>query len=366
MPEDSSLQYALIHWFLQHQADLPWRRNRDPYYVWLSEIMLQQTQVTIVIPYYERFLARFPTIEILAAAPLDQVLKLWEGLGYYSRARNIHRAAQQIVTEYGGKFPSTVERLRELPGIGRYTAGAIASLAFNVDAPVLDGNVTRVLSRIFNIKQDVAESATQRQLWDLVESLIPPGQAAPWNEGLMELGRRICTPQSPACERCPVNQFCQSFHLGIQEQRPVKRPRMRTPHYDVTAAVIWDDAQHLLIAQRPTDKMLGGLWEFPGGKRHEGETLQECLYREVREELGIEISVGQQIATIKHGYTHFRMTLYTFECRYINGEPVAIECADWAWVTLDELAQYAFPVTDQKIIAILTRGGGQLSMDFDT
>src|SRR5574341_14628 len=309
MPGQTSLQQALIRWFEQHQERLPWREKREPYRVWLSEIMLQQTQAATVIPYYERFLARLPTIEALAAASLDEVLKLWEGLGYYSRARNLHRAAQKIVEEYGGEFPTEIEQLRKLPGIGRYTAGAIASLALGVDAPVLDGNVMRVLARLFNSEEDTGESGTQREMWKLAERLIPTGQAGAWNEGLMELGRRICTPQSPACGRCPVNEFCEARKIGVQEQRPVKRAKARTPHFDVTAGVIWGDDHRVLISKRPLDKMLGGLWEFPGGKQHEGESLEKCLYGEVHEELGIEISVGPQIATIQHGYTHFRMTL---------------------------------------------------------
>lgn len=363
MPDEDSLQQALIRWFERSQEPLPWRQSRDPYRVWLSEIMLQQTQVATVIPYYERFLARFPTVEALAAASLDEVLKLWEGLGYYSRARNLHRAAQIVVAEQGSQFPSSVSDLRKLPGIGRYTAGAIASLVFSVDAPVLDGNVIRVLARIFNIDHDVTQSATQRELWQLAEHLVPSGQAGPWNEGLMELGRRICTPQSPACDLCPVSAFCKARHLGVQERRPVKPPKRRTPHVEVTAGVIWGMDNRVLIAQRPLDKMLGGLWEFPGGKRQPGETLQQCLRREVDEELGIDISVGAQIATIKHGYTHFRMTLYAFLCQHTGREPQPIQCAAWAWVTLDELDEYAFPVTDQRIIAVLRHAGGQLSMD---
>ena len=331
--------------------------------MWLSEIMLQQTQVTTVIPYFERFVTRFPTVEALAAAPLDGVLKQWEGLGYYSRARNLHRAAQVVAQDLGGQFPSTVNELIQLPGIGRYTAGAIASLAFGTDAPVLDGNVIRVLARLFDIADDVREAATLKQLWALAERLVPPGKAGLWNEGLMELGRTICTPKSPACAACPVAAHCIALALGVQEQRPVKAPKARTPHYDVTAAVITRDDGQVLIAQRPVDKMLGGLWEFPGGKREPGESLHDCLRREIREELGIDIEIRTQIGTVRHGYTHFRITLYAFACALVSGTPQAIQCAAWAWATLDDLERYAFPVTDQKIIAMLRNGGGQIGMD---
>jgi A/G-specific adenine glycosylase len=358
-----ALNNALVTWFEANKADLPWRRTKDPYAVWLSEIMLQQTQVATVIPYYERFLARFPTVDTLAAASLDEVLKLWESLGYYSRARNLHRAAQMVVDTFDGVFPSGVDDLLRLPGVGRYTAGAIASIAFGADVPLLDGNVIRLLTRLFNISDDVSLPATHTALWDLAGQLLPRGRAGAWNEGLMELGRRICTPKSPACDACPIADHCAARRLGVQNERPVKRPRARTPHYDVTAAVTRRDDGRILIAQRPPEGMLGGLWEFPGGKREPGETLPECLRREIREELGLEIAVGDQIGTVRHAYSHFRITLYAFECRPVSGEPQAIGCADWAWVTLDELERYAFPVTDQKIIAMLKDGGSQLGMD---
>ncbi|MBP8974282.1 MAG: A/G-specific adenine glycosylase [Anaerolineae bacterium] len=363
-PDDTSaLHDALIAWFAARREDLPWRRDRDPYAVWVSEIMLQQTQVATVIPYFERFMARFPTVSALAAAPLADVLKLWEGLGYYSRARNLHRAAQIVVAEHGGQLPPDPAALRRLPGIGRYTAGAIASLAFGADIPILDGNVIRVLARLFDLPDDVSQSATQSRLWALAASLIPAGRAGTWNEALMELGRRICTPTSPQCAVCPLADYCLGRAHGTQHERPVKRPRARSPHYDVTAAVTCRDDGRLLIAQRPLEGMLGGLWEFPGGKREPGESLRDCLRRELREELGIEVAVGEQIGTVRHAYTHFRITLYAFACRIIAGEPVALGCADWAWVTLDELDRYAFPVTDQKIIAMLRDGGGQLGLD---
>ncbi len=358
-----TLQDALIRWFEAHRIPHPWRQTGDPYAIWVSEIMLQQTQVATVIPYYERFLARFPTVETLAAAPLDDVLKLWEGLGYYSRARNLHRAAQKVVENFGGQFPQTMEGLLSLPGIGPYTAGAVGSIAFGLDVPVLDGNVIRVLARLFNVEDDVTEGATRRELWALAERLVPPGRAAAWNEGLMELGQAICTPRSPVCDACPVAVFCEARALGVQEARPVRKPRKRTPHHDVTAGVIYGADGRILITQRLPDKMLGGMWEFPGGKRDPGEMLAACLRREIREELGIEIEVGPQLTVIKHGYTHFRITLYVFECQHTDGQPQVLEVADWAWVTLDEMDAYAFSVTDQKIIAALRDGGGQLGMD---
>ena len=224
------------------------------------------------------------------------------------------------------------------------------------------GNVIRILARVFNVADDVTETATKNALWALAETLVPPGRAGAWNEGLMELGRVICTPKSPDCPHCPIAAHCTARALGVQEERPVRPPRAKTPHFDVTAAVIRRSDGRILIAQRRPEGLLGGLWEFPGGKREPGETLRECLRREIREELDLEIAVGEQIGVVWHGYTHFRITLYAFACDYLGGTPQTLGVADWAWVTLDELSAYAFPVTDRKIIAML-RDGGQLGMD---
>jgi len=344
---------ALLAWYDRTAADHPWRRTHDPYHVWLSEIMLQQTQVKTVIPYFERFISAFPTVTALAAASLDQVLKLWEGLGYYSRARNLHRAAQQIVEEHSGKFPATAVGLQTLPGIGRYTAGAIASIAFHERVAVLDGNVMRVLTRLYDIADDITLSGTQRNLWTLAESLVPAERSGDYNQAMMELGRTICKPQNPACMICPVSSYCLAYQHGTQNQRPVKAQKQPTPHYDVAAGVIWNDAGQVLIAQRPAKGLLGGLWEFPGGKQEPGESLPECLVRELREELAIRVEVGELLAVVKHAFTHFRITLHAFECRYLEGPPQALQCADWRWMSLDELDQFAFGRTDRRVIDVL-------------
>ena len=266
----------LLRWAEKHLRDLPWRvEPRDPYRVWVSEMMLQQTQVATVIPYFRRFTEHFPTVEALAAAPLDDVLKLWEGLGYYARARNLHRAARQVVAEFDGYLPDTVEELSKLPGIGRYTAGAIASIAFGRDAPVVDGNVKRVLCRVYAIRGDARQPAIQKKLWSLAAANLPKGKAGRWNEAMMELGATVCLPRSPRCDKCPLAGVCRARALGIQEKLPTKAAKKRLPHYDVTAAVIRKRGR-VLIAQRPVGGMLGGLWEFPGGKRERGEALEEC------------------------------------------------------------------------------------------
>lgn len=351
----------LLHWFHANGADLPWRRMRDPYTVWVSEIMLQQTQVQTVIGYFERFVARFPTVEALAAAPLDDVLKLWEGLGYYGRARSLHRAAQEVMARWGGVLPRTARDLQTLPGIGRYTAGAIASLAYGEDVPVLDGNVIRILTRLYNITDDIAQAATVERLWKLAGSLMPPGEAGPYNEALMELGRLICRSRRPACGQCPLQRYCQAYRAGVQDQRPVKSRRAAIPHYHVAAGVI-SGAQRdrFLIARRPSGGLLGGLWEFPGGKQEDGETLPETLVRELKEELGITVEVGEFVVRVRHAFTHFRITLDAYHCRHIAGEPHALGVADFAWVTLEEMAGYAFGKADRQIIAALRAQTGRL------
>jgi A/G-specific adenine glycosylase len=346
------IQERLLTWSRTHRRDLPWRGERDPYRIWVSEVMLQQTRVETVIPYYRRFLARFPTLRSLAEADLDEVLKVWEGLGYYARARNLHQAAQQVVENHGGQLPAHRDALLALPGIGPYTVGAILSLAFGQDAAVLDGNVRRVLSRLFAIDDDPRSAATRKRLWNLAEALLPPGQAGPFNEALMDLGATVCTARDPRCADCPLSEGCRGYQQGNPESYPARVQRRPLPHHDIAAGVIWRGDQ-LLISKRHTDDLLGGLWELPGGKQEEGETLEECLVREVREELGIEIAVGDPLMTVRHAYTHFRVTLHVFHCHYLCGEPQALDCADWRWVRLDELDDFAFPAANRRILAAL-------------
>ncbi len=340
----------LISWYAKHQRDLPWRRDaRDPYRVWVSEALLQQTQVATVIPYYARFIARFPSLRTLAAAPLDDVLKAWEGAGYYARARNLHRAAQEIVARFGGRIPQRVDELLTLPGIGRYTAGAIASIAFNRDAPVLDGNVTRVLCRYFNLAADPKGASAQKELWQLAEALLPRGKAGKFNQALMDLGATVCTPRSPACGVCPLQRGCAARRLGIQAQLPAKPKKKTLPHHQVAVGVIWKRGK-ILIAKRFARDLLGGLWEFPGGHQEKGESLAQCVRREVHEELGIAVKVENEFAVVEHAYSHFRITLHAFHCRWRRGRPRAIGCAEWQWVSPRGLSRYAFPAANRKII----------------
>lgn len=358
------LALALIAWHEAHQRDLPWRSQpagqREPYAVWVSEIMAQQTRIETVVDYFNRWMAQFPSIEALAAADQQDVLKAWEGLGYYSRARNLHKAAQLVVAEHDGQLPSNRKALLALPGIGEYTVGAILSTAFGQAEPILDGNVKRVISRLFDIDKPINESDTLKTLWGKATELVqaaPEERAGVFNEALMELGASLCTPRNPRCLICPVNQFCTATANGTQHERPVMPVRKRTPHFDVAAGVIWREEpfeSQLLIAQRPQDGMLGGLWEFPGGKLDpEDVDLASCLQREIKEELNGEIQVGEKITTVKHAYTHFRITLHAFHARYVSGELQTIGCDDFRWIDFTELAAFPFPVTDRKIIEAL-------------
>lgn len=352
-------QQRLLTWFEGAARDLPWRRERTPYRVWLAETMLQQTQVDTVRGYYTRFLEKFPTVHALANASLEDVLKQWEGLGYYSRARALHRAAQVLVETGDGSLPRDVAALRALPGIGAYTAGAIASIAFGIPAPAVDGNVRRVMARVLALPEP-----SQRELEDAVTVWLPTHAPGAFNEGLMELGATLCSPRSPRCLLCPWHSLCQARNRGEQERYPAPRSRRAIPHYDVTAAVTIEQRPHpatdptelrVLVAQRPQEAMLGGLWEFPGGKRQPGETLPEALRRELLEEMGIIVDVGEELTTVKHAYTHFRITLYAFLCQLEQGEPRCLECQDFRWATLDEIRALPMAVTDRRIAAALER-----------
>jgi A/G-specific adenine glycosylase len=338
----------ILDWYERQGRRLPWRGSRDPYMVWVSEIMLQQTRVEAVIPYFKRWMERFPCIESLAEATEQEVLAVWEGLGYYGRARNLHKSARILMKEYGGELPREAEELYKLPGIGKYTAGAIASMAFGQDVPTLDGNLRRVFARVFNVTEAADSPAGERILWGLVGKYLPKGRAGDYNQALMDLGAAICLPRKPRCLLCPLREFCQASLLGIQSQRPVLKPKAEIPHYKVTAAVITRNGK-ILLAKRPSKGLLGGMWEFPGGKIAEGETLQDCLRREIREELDAGIRVGESLGIYRHAYTHFQITLHAFQCELTDGEPRPIQAAGLAWVSPVELRRYPMGKVDRLI-----------------
>ncbi|MHC4561174.1 MAG: A/G-specific adenine glycosylase [Planctomycetota bacterium] len=343
----------LLAWWQPHARDMPWRSDRTPYRVWVAEMMLQQTQVQTVGPYFRRWLKAFPSFRALAAASQDSVLKCWEGLGYYSRARNMHATARIVTNELAGRMPRSVEQLRKLPGIGPYTAGAIASIAFGADEPVLDGNVIRVLCRLLGIRRNPADSAVRGELWRLAGELIPPGRAGDFNEAMMDLGATVCTPTSPDCPTCPLRALCIARAKGLQAKLPVRPHRRKPPHYDIAVGVVIKRGK-VLIARRKPDVMLGGLWEFPGGKMQSGEAAAQAAIREVREEVGIEVAADDTpFATVQHAYSHFRITLQAVVCRHVRGRPRAIGCEAVRWVAMDDLGDYAFPRANQKVLAKL-------------
>lgn len=324
--------------------------------------MLQQTRVETVIPYFERWMERFPTVEKLATASQQQVLGLWEGLGYYSRARNLHRAAQIVIEKYSGELPQDTDLLLDLPGIGRYTAGAIASIAYNLDEPTLDGNIRRVLARVFDVRQPVRSKEGESLLWEFAAMNLPSGQAGEYNQALMDLGATICTPRTPKCTQCPLADLCVAYSLGVQAERPVKTPKTEIPHHTVTAAILQRDNQ-VLIAQRPPDGLLGGMWEFPGGKVKPGEDLAACISREIREELDVEITVGREIGIYQHAYTHFRVTLHAFLCKMNGEEPHNLYHTALVWVDPIALLDYPMGKIDRQIANELSRLSGISHVD---
>jgi A/G-specific adenine glycosylase len=354
---------CLLDWYAEHARQLPWRGHADPYFVWVSEIMLQQTRVETVIPYFLHWIERFPIVQSLADASEQEVLSAWEGLGYYSRARSLHKAAQIIVKEFASQLPQDVDQLRRLPGIGRYTAGAIASIAFGKDEPALDGNIRRVLARLFNVSEPARSPVGEQRLWELAQTHLPAGQAGNYNQALMDLGAMLCTPRAPNCVNCPLAHLCQAFALGVQEERPVMDKKKPIPHYTVTAAVIQQPTSPqqdyplqelpVLLARRPSHGLLGGLWEFPGGKLQDGEDLPTCLRREICEELGVDISVGEAFGIYKHAFTHFRITLHAFLCRLEDGTPQPLEASEIRWVKPKDLTAYPMGKIDRQIASRL-------------
>jgi A/G-specific adenine glycosylase len=315
--------------------------------------MLQQTQVTTVIPYYERFITRFCGVEVLASATLGEVLKAWENMGYYARARHLHMAAKKIVASFGGEIPNTWDDLIGLPGIGPYIAGAILSIAFGMRIPALDANVKRVLSRLFALQKLPERSGTGRELRYLAEDLVPPSKPGRFNQALMDFGSLICVPGKPSCQACPVMERCLAFKHGLQEKIPVKKARKPLPHKQLAAAVIFDETGRMLISRRPKEGLLGGLWGFPSRIVKEGKRPESLLQSEVRRELGIHFEVQEKITTIMHTYTHFRITLHAYRCRYEDFFDGDTENTSYRWIRPHELEQHAFSNVDRKVISSL-------------
>ncbi|MFY0524730.1 A/G-specific adenine glycosylase [Archangium gephyra] len=302
-----SLRASLLAWYDRQKRDLPWRRTRDPYAIWLSEVMLQQTQVATVIPYWERFLQRFPTVETLAAAPLPDVLAGWRGLGYYSRARNLHRAAQEIVSRFGGRLPSTAAELLSLPGFGRYTAGAVASIAFGEPAPLVDGNVARVLSRLFEVEGAPGDRAREARLWELATALVPGERPGDFNQALMEHGATMCRPENPLCLLCPVREQCLAYLHGRVAELPPAKVRA-APKRMTLAVAVWAHEGRLLLARRAEKGLFGGLWELPAAEVQDDTADPESAAK-LAEALGTDVSVRGHLGTVRRQLTHRSLSL---------------------------------------------------------
>lgn len=351
----------LLSWFNERKRILPWRSDPTPYRVWISEIMLQQTRVTAVIPYFERFIERFPNLASLASSNTEEVLKAWEGLGYYSRARNLHKAARIIQNDMHGKFPNTLEELKSLPGTGDYTAAAVAGIAFAIPEPVVDGNVLRVFTRFFAIGEDIRKQSTKRTVRNLLLPNIKNAPPSDFNQAIMELGALVCTPTKPDCEICPMKTKCLAKISKRTTEFPVKSKPKEVPHYEIAVGFIWN-GKTFFTARRNDSQMLGGLWELPGGKREKGETLRQTAEREILEESGLQVKAEQKLTKIKHAYSHFKITVTAFHCRLLcNPETVCCN-RPFKWITIEEIENLPFPRANHKIFSALqqTRNADKL------
>lgn len=349
-----TLRRALLEWFAVTARALPWRERYQPYQVWISEIMLQQTQMERGVVYFERWIKRFPEIAEVAAAAEEEILNYWEGLGYYSRARHIHAAARQVVRDFGGRLPASLPDLLRLPGIGKYSARAILSIAFQQDYPVVDGNVERLFARLFAIDEPVKSPAAQARIWALAQALLPLGQAREWNQALMEFGALVCVRGAPRCGLCPLTAVCQSFQTGSTAARPVSGKPQATVHVSFVAAIIVAD-NLLYVQQRPPGVRWASLWEFPGGHLEEGESPAEAVLREVREETEFDIAIQAPLPVVTHAYTKYRATLYPFLCRLPRpAVPVLHAAQDYRWLPLSDLDALAFSSGHRQVIRQLS------------
>lgn len=359
-------QAALLDWFAEKKRHLPWREGNDPYKIWVSEVMLQQTRVDTVIPYYEKFIERYPTLEDLARAEEAEVLKLWEGLGYYSRARNLLQGVREVMARYGGRVPDEKEAVMAIKGIGSYTAGAILSIAYGKPVPAVDGNVLRVMARLFAIRDDIAKTATKRRIEALVERLIPAGDPSSFNQGLMELGSLVCLPRSPSCHQCPVASFCRAHGEGRPEAYPVKSPKVRPRPVGLAAAVLWREGR-VLIRRRPPGGLLAGLWEFPTAvwegpyDRWKGLSRNQRVYwlmARLERNFPFRLDRPQYLLPLRHVFSHLKWDGEVFEFDVTNfsgdrgftGDDGNGPETSWRWVGLDELGDYAFPVPYRKVV----------------
>jgi A/G-specific adenine glycosylase len=351
MAKDQILRFQqeLSAWYRASKRDLPWRNTRDPYRIWVSEVMLQQTQVATVIPYYHRFMTRYPSVHDLARSDLQAVLKSWEGLGYYGRARNLHKAAGIVVAQHGGKIPDQWEAFRSLPGVGDYIAAAVLSMAFEGPYPVIDGNVKRVLSRLLLLEDPVNHSASARRFHEAAERFFDRPRPGEFNQAMMELGALICQPRKPRCGACPVHHFCLAHQQGEVAEFPKRVTKPPPPLYPIAVGVVFKQGR-LLITRRRPEGLLGGLWEFPGGKIRDGETPEAACMREIKEEVNLTVAIDSHLCRVRHAYTHFKIDMEVFCCSYASGKVRLNGPVDYRWIRIDEMAAYPFPRADHKFM----------------
>jgi A/G-specific adenine glycosylase len=349
------LRRQLLNWFRKNARALPWRATRDPYAIWISEVMLQQTQVATVIPYFQRFLARLPDVQSLAEADEQEVLRLWEGLGYYRRARDLCRAARQLAENGHTSIPDDPEFVRSLSGFGRYTTNAVLSQAYDRRVPIVEANSQRVLCRLFGIEQNPKENATQKQLWQLADDLLPTKSVGDFNQALMEFGALVCGVK-PSCESCPIAALCQARRQNRQHELPRRAEPPKVVAVSEVAVIVHRDKRVLLV-QRPDGGRWERMWEFPHHELAEGESNEAAAHR-LLDSLNLRGNPGAAIATISHSVTRFRITMTCFQVNNVNGRAKSDQLHDVAWVAIDDLPQYPLAAAQRRIARLLTSDSG--------
>jgi A/G-specific adenine glycosylase len=343
---------ALLRWYRKNARHLPWRETTDPYAIWVSEVMLQQTQVKTVRLFYDKFMRAFPDMQRLAQADLQDVLKQWEGLGYYARARNLHRAARLVVADHQGVLPADGSAIQKLPGIGDYIAAAVLSIAFNQPYPVVDGNVKRVLARLFEMDLPVNQAAAFKQFYAKSAQLLDPRRPGDFNQAMMELGALVCTPTKPHCDTCPVHLTCLAFDHGTVHVYPQKIQAKPVPKLHLAVGVVFRK-DRVLITRRPPEGLLGGLWEFPGGEVKSNEQPEKACVRVLKQAVNLTVTADRFLTQVTHAYTHFKIKADVFMCTYRSGTPALAQAVDYRWVHLDHLDQYPFPKANHKFFDAL-------------
>jgi len=342
-------QKQLLNWYQKNHRTLPWRETSHPYYIWVSEVMLQQTQVKTVIPYFERFIQKFPTIFDFAAADEDTILKMWEGLGYYSRIRNFHKAAKIIVADYNGEIPDDRGMFIQQPGVGDYIASAVLSIAFHQPYAVVDGNVKRVLARLLLLSEPVNDAKNNKLFQKQADKLLAAEQPGSYNQAVMELGALVCKPATPDCLNCPIQNACKAFSRGKVGDFPKRLQKKPVPTKHIAVGVVIDNNK-LLITKRKSGGLLGGLWEFPGGKINKGEMTEQACVREIKEETGLNVVIEKQLTAVKHAYTHFKIEMAVFICRKTGGGITLDGPVDHRWISPGEIEKYPFPGSNHQFI----------------